>query len=111
LPNADFGDERVVLVMRTRHPFRKNPSLDRYCNAQHMVVSLGGDAHGFVDQVLAKADRSRRVALTVPNFMFALAIVAETDLICAVPKKFAAAYAARFGLVAIDAPLPLASSN
>ena len=49
----------------------------------------------------------RRVALTVPNFMFALALLAESDLICAVPRRFAAAHAARFGVVAIEAPLAL----
>jgi DNA-binding transcriptional LysR family regulator len=71
------------------------------------VVSLTGDPHGFVDEILAKKGRSRRIALTVPNFMFALAVVSETDLVCAVPWRFAAVHAARFGVVAVDAPLPL----
>lgn len=100
-------DESFVLAMRARHPFQRNRSLDKYCSAQHLVVSLSGDAHGFVDDVLAKAGRSRRVALTVPNFMFALPVIAETDLICALPKRFATAYAARFGLIVVDAPVPL----
>ena len=41
--------------------------------------------------------------------MFALAVVAETDLIAALPRRFAAALAARFGVVTMDAPLPLGS--
>jgi DNA-binding transcriptional LysR family regulator len=71
------------------------------------VVSLEGDPHGFVDEVLARKGRARRVALTVPNFMFALALLAKSDLICAVPRRFAAAHAVRFGVVAIEAPIPL----
>ena len=100
-------EEDFVLVMRAGHPFRRNPSLERYCEAQHLVVSLAGDPSGFVDERLARKGRTRRVALTVPNFMFALAVVAESDLLCAVPRRFAAAHAARFGVAAIDAPLPL----
>ncbi len=72
-----------------------------------MVVSLAGDSHGFVDEVLARHGRSRRVALTVPNFMFALAVVAETDHVCAVPRRFAAVHAARFGLATSKPPVPL----
>jgi hypothetical protein len=39
--------------------------------------------------------------------MFALAVVAETDLISALPRRFAAIHAARFGVVGLEAPLPL----
>jgi len=74
---------------------------------QHLVVSLTGDAFGFVDLILAEAGRKRRIALTVPNFMFALAILAETDLISALPERFVAMHAQRFGVVGTEAPLPL----
>lgn len=47
--------------------------------------SLTGDAFSFVDRILAEEVRRRRIALAVPNFMFALAIFAETDLISALP--------------------------
>ena len=43
--------------------------------------------------------------------MFALAIVAETDLVCAMPRRFAAAHAARFGVKAVGAPVPLGRFN
>lgn len=100
-------EEDFVLAMRAGHPFARAPTLDRYCAMQHLVVSLTGDAHGFVDRVLAEQGRARRVALTVPNFMFALALVAETDLITALPRRFAARHARRFGVVRREAPLPL----
>src|SRR5262245_1155882 len=100
-------EEDFVLAMRVGHPFARDRSLASYCKAQHLVVSLEGDPRGFVDRVLAEKGRARRVALTVPNFMFALALLPESDLICAVPRRFAAAHAARFGLLAIDAPLAL----
>ncbi len=100
-------EEDFVVAMRAGHPFAKAPTLDRYCEMQHLVVSHAGDAHGFVDEILAKIGQSRRLALTVPNFMFALAVIAETDLITALPRRFAAMYAPRFGVVTAEAPLPL----
>jgi len=100
-------EEDFVLVVRAGHPLASDPSLRRYCDAQHLVVSLTGDPRGFVDDVLARKNLTRRVALTVPNFMFALAVVAESDLVCAVPRRFAAMHAPRFGVIALDAPLSL----
>jgi DNA-binding transcriptional LysR family regulator len=100
-------EEDFVVAMRKGHPFADAPTLRHYCEMQHLVVSLTGDAHGFVDQVLAKQGLSRRIALTVPNFMFALAIIAETDLISALPRRFAAMHAPRFEVVSVEAPLPL----
>lgn len=102
-------EEDFVVAMRAGHPFAADASLDRYCELQHLVVSLTGDAFGFVDRVLAERGRSRRIALTVPNFMFALAVIAETDLISALPRRFVALHAARFGVIGIDAPIPLGS--
>lgn len=100
-------EEDFVIVARSGHPFASDPSLRRYCESQHVVVSHGGDPYGFVDDFLAKQGRSRRVALTVPNFLFALAVIAETDLIAALPRRFADMQAARFRLVAREAPLPM----
>jgi LysR substrate binding domain len=57
-------EEDFVLAMRAGHPFARDPSLARYCEAQHLVVSLAGDPYGFVDEPLARRKRSRRVALT-----------------------------------------------
>ena len=99
--------EDFVVAMRAGHPFAKAPTLDRYCGMQHLVVSHAGDAHGFVDEILAKRGLSRRVALTVPNFMFAIAVIAETELITALPRRFAAMHARRFGVVTAEPPLPL----
>lgn len=100
-------DEDFVVAMRVGHAFASNPSLEQYCALQHLVVSFTGDRLGFVDEALANQGYTRRIALTVPNFMFALAVIAGTDLISALPRRFVAMHAARFGVVAVDPPLPL----
>jgi DNA-binding transcriptional LysR family regulator len=100
-------EEDFVLAMRPDHPFRRQPTIANYCESRHLVVSLTGDPHGFVDEVLARDGLSRRVALTVPNFMFAAAILSGTDLICAIPRRFARLYGDRFGIAVHEPPLPM----
>ena len=100
-------EEDFVIAARAGHPFRKTAGLRNYCDMQHLVVSHTGDAYGFVDIELARQGLSRRVALTVPNFAFALGILAETDLVSALPRRFVEMHGARFGIVAIKAPLAL----
>jgi DNA-binding transcriptional LysR family regulator len=99
--------EDFVVGMRGGHPFTRKPTLDRYLQMAHLLVSQTGDPNGFIDRVLTEKGRTRRVALTVPNFMMALAIVSETDLLTALPRRFAAVHAARFGVVSVEAPLRL----
>ncbi len=99
--------EDFVIAMRSGNPLAMTLTLERYCQAQHLVVSLAGDPHGFVDEALLKLGRSRRIALTVPNFMFALAALAGSDLISAIPRRFAAMHGPRFGVVYLDPPLLL----
>lgn len=99
-------EEDFVIAARRGHAFPADPSLDRYCAMDHLLVSQTGEPFGFIDEALAARGLSRRVALTVPNFMMALALIAETDLIAALPRRLVAVHAARFGLVSVESPLP-----
>jgi DNA-binding transcriptional LysR family regulator len=104
-------DEDFVIAMREGHPFAKSPTFERFCDTPHLLVSLDGDVHGFVDNVLAKHGRKRRVALAVPSFMLTMAFLAKTDLIAALPRTMVTMYAHRFGLVMTEAPQPLMQSK
>jgi DNA-binding transcriptional LysR family regulator len=97
-------EEDFVIAMRAKHPLARKLTLERYCAAEHLVVSETGDAFGFVDAALAKRKLARRVALTVPNFMFALATLANSDLISALPRSFVAIHGPIFGVIAKDPP-------
>lgn len=100
-------EEEFVIAARRGHPFLKAPTLRAYCQLRHVLVSISGDAHGFIDQVLAEKGLSRRVALSVANFMLALAALVDTDFVAAIPSSLIAAQAGRFGLASVQAPLPL----
>ncbi len=99
--------EDFVVAMRDGHPLADDLTLERYCEMQHLVVSVTGDPYGFVDRMLAEQGRSRRTVLTVPNFLFALAAISETDLVAALPRRFVAMHAARFGVIGREPPLSL----
>jgi DNA-binding transcriptional LysR family regulator len=100
-------EEDFVIAMRAGRASPKTLSAEAYCAAQHVLVSQRGDRHGFVDEVLATHGLTRRVVVTVPSFMWALAMLAETDLLAAVPRSLVRAHGARFGVVAAEPPVPL----
>jgi len=100
-------EEDFVVAAPAGHPFAEKPSLERFCEVQHLVVSLTGDPRGFVDDALAERGLSRRVALTVPNFMMALAVIPRTGLIAALPRHLIGRYGAQFGVIATEPPSPL----
>ena len=100
----DLYVEDFVVAMRKGHAFSRSPTQAQYLKASHLLVSAGGDPHGFVDEQLAKRGIKRRVALTVPNFMMALAHLAKSDMIAALPRRLVASEAHRFGLVSAELP-------
>ncbi len=97
-------DEDFVVAMRKGHAFARSPTPSAYCTSPHILVSLSGDPHGFVDELLAKRGLKRRIALTVPTFMMALAHLSGSDLIAALPRRLVASQAARFGLASAELP-------
>ena len=95
-------------VMRRNHPLAKGAlTLERYCAAQHVLVSFSGHAQGIVDEALARLGRTRRIALTVNQFFTAAQVAAESDLVTVLPASFMAASGHAGQLVTRPLPLPL----
>jgi DNA-binding transcriptional LysR family regulator len=103
-------DEDFVLVRRVGHPSGRKFTLAKYAEAAHVMVSVSGDPHGPVDKLLAERGLSRRVMLTVPNFLHALTMVAESDLVAALPRRFAVRHAKRYQVEITEPPIPLMAS-
>ena len=101
-----FGT-RFVVAARRGHPFLRKPTLDRFCAAEHIVVSQIADARGFVDMLLEKQKRSRRVALTVPTFLLAMSMAATSEMLVAVPENLFDVHGARLGLARAELPLTI----
>jgi DNA-binding transcriptional LysR family regulator len=78
-----------VCVMRTGHPLAQGElTIDRFCDARHMLVSFSGRAYGFIDEALQSLGRQRRVVLTVNQFFTAGKVVVQSDLLTVLPRHF-----------------------
>lgn len=102
-------ESEYVCVMRHDHPLAELPmTLDRFCAAQHLLVSFSGRAHGFVDEALAGMNRGRRIVLTVNQFFTAGRVVAHSDLLTVLPASFVGATGYKQQLIQRPLPMPLA---
>lgn len=102
-------ESEYVCVMRRDHPLAELPmTLDRFCAAQHLLVSFSGRAHGFVDEALAGMNRGRRIVLTVNQFFTAGRVVAHSDLLTVLPASFVGATGYKQQLIQRPLPMPLA---
>jgi DNA-binding transcriptional LysR family regulator len=78
-----------VCVMRKGHPLADQPfTLERFCDAHHLLVSFSGRPYGFIDEALAALERKRRIVLTVNQFFTAGRVVAGSDLLTVLPRHF-----------------------
>lgn len=91
---VNFAHERLydgayVCVMRHDHPLATGQlTLNRFCDARHMLVSFSGQAFGFVDEALTAVGRQRRVVITVNQFFTAARVAAHSDLLTVLPRHF-----------------------
>lgn len=82
-----MGD-RYVCIMRKGHPLaRKKLTLKQYIKADHLLVTLTGEATGLIDEQLREMDLKRRIALTVNQFTLVPELISGSDLISAVPLR------------------------
>ena len=99
---------QYVCVMRQHHPLaRAELTLDTFCNANHLLVSFSGRAHGLVNDALERLGRERRILLTVNQFFTAGRVVANSDLLMVLPRHLIAATGMSAELIAKDIPFEL----
>ncbi|MEM1281910.1 MAG: LysR substrate-binding domain-containing protein, partial [Cyanobacteria bacterium P01_H01_bin.152] len=73
------------------HPLaRKKLTLKSYVNADHLLVSLTGEATGFIDEQLREQGLKRRIMLSVNQFTLVPELIATSDLITAIPQRILA---------------------
>jgi DNA-binding transcriptional LysR family regulator len=101
-------DETYLGLARRGHPrLSARPSLDAFLAEGHLLISPAGRTAGVVDTALARIGRRRRVAVTVPHFLAAPAIVARTDLAVTLARRIALQLADTYQLNAFPLPFKL----
>lgn len=111
----DLFKEDFVCIVRPKHPRigRRRLTLSQFASEWHLVVGradAGPDVflratNTTQEMGFSKAVRERKVALLVPHFLAVPNIIANTDLLCVVPRQLGQVYEA-LGQVQI-VPLPV----
>ncbi|RKI69551.1 LysR family transcriptional regulator [Corallococcus sp. AB049A] len=102
-------DERTVLVAREGHPALAKRLSPRALGAlRHVSVEMvpGKGFRDLAGAAYARAGIRREVAVTVPSFLTAAAMVAQTGLVTTLPASLLAAQGTRLGVRGINAPVP-----
>ncbi|RYF05605.1 MAG: LysR family transcriptional regulator [Oxalobacteraceae bacterium] len=96
--------ERYLLAGRADHPrLRTPPTLAQFRTLEHVIMSPeGGGFQGGTDSALARLDLTRRVVLSVQNFLLLTSVLARTDLVALLPSRLLADAP---GLRAVEPPL------
>ncbi|MGY0217000.1 LysR family transcriptional regulator [Endozoicomonadaceae bacterium StTr2] len=101
------GEDTFVCVVSADNPLARQPmDLACYARQPHALITMGGESKGAIDYLLEEQGLKRRIALRVPHFVAALALVADTDLILTIPYGLAISCAAHYNLKIL--PLPAA---
>lgn len=88
LRHARLHQTPYVCVMHPRNPLAEGElTLERYVQAQHVLVSVTGGAYAEVDEALAMQGRRRRVVLTVNQYHLAARVVAHSELLAVLPRS------------------------
>lgn len=95
-------------VMRPDHPLLESElTLEAFAKADHLLVSLSGDATSFTDEVLKRHNLSRRVAMTVNHFYAVPKLIQQSDLIALVPANTIEQSIFSGELAAVQAPIQM----
>ncbi|MBV9086569.1 MAG: LysR family transcriptional regulator [Acidobacteriaceae bacterium] len=104
--------DRHVCVLRKGHPQERVPlTLKLFQSLGHVAVFYRSDHSSVLDHMLRQRGIERRAVLKVPHMLSALAVVSATDLVCALPRRIAMAFARSMRLQCVPLPLELPAAK
>lgn len=106
LAEIDWFEDEYVVISNVR---RTQLSLADYLAARHLVVTPWNEKQGILDLQLERLGYTRQVALKTPSMLSAPFVVADSDLLMAIPR-FAAQRLSRAARIKIfDLPFAVPS--
>jgi DNA-binding transcriptional LysR family regulator len=98
--------DRDACAVRCGHPIAARiADPEEFLKAKHVAVVGREFTEDPVDTWLRQEGRERNVALTVPHYLQALHVVAQSDLIAVLPERLIHAYAGILHVDAVAVPL------
>jgi DNA-binding transcriptional LysR family regulator len=89
IANTLFEDE-FATAQRTGHPRGQAAlTLDEFCSLDHLLISTsGGHFSGMIDHALGEVGRERSVTVSIQSYALAPLVLATTDCLCTLPRRF-----------------------
>jgi DNA-binding transcriptional LysR family regulator len=83
--------ERIVVLARKDHPqIKSRLSMTAFTQAAHILIApRGGWLTGSVDRAMGALGLKRNIRITVPHYMVAPHVVAQTDMLVTLPERLA----------------------
>jgi DNA-binding transcriptional LysR family regulator len=101
-------EESFVCIASAQHPrLSVRPTLEQFLAEPHALIAPHGVTGGVVDAALHAIGRSRQVALTVPTYLVAPAVIGSTDLVMTLPRRIVDMFVDRGRLRTFAPPIPL----
>jgi DNA-binding transcriptional LysR family regulator len=104
---ALYTDSFLCLFNPAQVNFVPPITIEDYLSVPHVLTSLTEDAHGAVDEALAKRKLKRSIALTTPGFLAVPFVVRRAPVITTMPSRLARYFADAFGLATSPPPIEL----
>lgn len=83
LDEINWFEDEYVVISNTR---RTQLTLEDYLAARHLVITPWNEKQGVLDLRLEQLGYTRQIALKTPSMLSAPFIVAESDLLMAIPR-------------------------
>ena len=101
-------EDGFCTAQRRGHPRGNQPlDLDAFCALDHLLVSAdGGGFGGLVDDALGAVGRTRRVTVSIQSYALAPVVLAGSDCVCTLPRRFLQRFAEGLDLVTPPVRLP-----
>jgi DNA-binding transcriptional LysR family regulator len=102
-----FSD-RFILVGDSRNPVLDDAiHYETFCNQAYVEVRFSRDIVGLAEQALRRHPKRPQTKATVPTFLGAMSMVANTRMLTIVPSRLVVLHGEYFGLRGVSLPLQL----
>lgn len=100
--------DSFAVVVRASHPqLRRKPTLPAYLDQQHLMVSSRRRGPAFEDLALGELGVHRRVRLRCRSYAAAFRIVAESDFVLTMPRRYAGLLNKAYGNRILQMPMAM----
>lgn len=108
--NAVWSSGRYCIAMDSQHKMadaRKGLRIEDFLDYPHILVTPWNESRGIVDSALAKINKKRQVAMTLPSVLSAPYLLKNTPYFLAIPEVYIQTVSDSLGLIYREPPIAI----